>query len=332
MLAVSLLVSNLGGVDAFSMQMSSPLPKPKGCAAKPYEKKKVAVFGAGGYLGGNIYGFLQRAGSLYGTGIAGINSPRAIVATATGSLYMNGVLSKNFILAQADESFVKLTDMTSVEMIESRLKGFDAAILGTRCTLEKRPVTGGSYDKTPNDKTIEFYMDRPRSLTLQGIDNPQYSLEIFQNAIEACSKAGIQHVVVVETDQMFVDQSVPGNKYLDVLESGGVKYTYIRLGGEMDNMNDYTYIKGLQGDLSIAAGGTGAGQGSNGAVLNREDIAAVCVQSLMSCDWSSSRIFSVNSQGSLDMPEYNKKTAPRPPQQEWCVNSQILQSILASIE
>lgn len=37
---------------------------PKGCAAKPFEKKKIAVFGAGGYLGAVVFGFLQRAASL----------------------------------------------------------------------------------------------------------------------------------------------------------------------------------------------------------------------------------------------------------------------------
>jgi hypothetical protein len=136
----------------------------RGSAAKPYEKKKVAVFGGGGYLGACIYGFLQRAGSLYGTGIAGINAPRAITATGAGSQSLNGVLGKNFILAQADESFVKLTDMTSVESIRSRVRGFDVVVLATLYTLESRPVTGGSYEKTPNDKTLELYMDRPRSL------------------------------------------------------------------------------------------------------------------------------------------------------------------------
>jgi hypothetical protein len=40
------------------------LTRPKGCAAKPFEKKKVAIFGAGGYLGAVIFGFLQRASSL----------------------------------------------------------------------------------------------------------------------------------------------------------------------------------------------------------------------------------------------------------------------------
>lgn len=38
--------------------------EPKGCALRPFEKKKIAVFGAGGYLGAVVFGFLQRAASL----------------------------------------------------------------------------------------------------------------------------------------------------------------------------------------------------------------------------------------------------------------------------
>ena len=51
---------------AMSMSMSS---RPMGCASTPLQKKSVAICGAGGYLGGTIFGFCQRASNLYGTGI-----------------------------------------------------------------------------------------------------------------------------------------------------------------------------------------------------------------------------------------------------------------------
>lgn len=65
----------LSGADAFSppqghaigtrrASSSLHMAAPKGCAAVPFEKKKIAVFGAGGYLGAVLFGFLQRAGSL----------------------------------------------------------------------------------------------------------------------------------------------------------------------------------------------------------------------------------------------------------------------------
>ena len=46
------------------MEETSVGRKAEGCAAKPFEKKKIAVFGAGGYIGAVIFGFLQRAASL----------------------------------------------------------------------------------------------------------------------------------------------------------------------------------------------------------------------------------------------------------------------------
>ena len=48
-------------LSSSSLHMAQP---PKGCAAKPFEKKKIAVFGAGGYLGAVSFGFLQRASAL----------------------------------------------------------------------------------------------------------------------------------------------------------------------------------------------------------------------------------------------------------------------------
>jgi len=147
LLALILALLVLAG-NAFSMQMAAN--SPKGCASRPFEKKNVAVFGAGGYLGAVTFGFVQRAASLYGTGIG---KCRCIGATADTAVRLNGVLGKNFCLAQADESFIKLTDLSSVEMIASRLQGWDALVMGTELFVQSRPVTGGSYERTPNDKT-----------------------------------------------------------------------------------------------------------------------------------------------------------------------------------
>jgi len=45
-----------GGRKPTSLHM---LNEPKGCASKPFEKKKIAVFGAGGYLGATVFGFFS---------------------------------------------------------------------------------------------------------------------------------------------------------------------------------------------------------------------------------------------------------------------------------
>jgi hypothetical protein len=122
---------------------------PKGSAATPSAKRKIAVLGSGGYLGAVTFGFLQRASSLYGTGIGNC---RCIGATADTAVRLNRVLSKNFCLAQADESFIKLTDLTSVAAIANRLEGWDAIIFGSDLFLQPRSVTAGTYERTPNEK------------------------------------------------------------------------------------------------------------------------------------------------------------------------------------
>jgi hypothetical protein len=303
-------------------------PSPKGSAAKPFEKKQVAVFGAGGYLGGCVFGFLQRAGSLYGTGIGGFKNPRSITATSVGSMALNGILSKNFILAFADESFVRPTDMTSASSIQEKLAGFDAAVMGTRYTLERRPVTSGTYEKSPNDKTTEFYMETPRSATIKGNDDPAYSMQIFQNSLEACRKGGLKHIVVVETDSVFDEAAIPvGNKYVKLLESYGVPFTYIRPDGKLENTSDYTYAKGIQGDLKIdALSSDNMDDGTSSNTLFREDVAALCVQSLQSLEWSKSRIIRVQCTGLAAPTELTRKV-----QLEWCVNSATLASLLSTV-
>lgn len=300
----------------------------KGSAAKPYEKKKVAVFGAGGYLGACMFGFLQRAGSLYGTGIAGIGAPRSITATAVGSSNLNGVLGKNFILAQADESFVKLTDMSSLDSIRSRVSGFDAVILATRYTLETRPVTGGSYDRTPNDKTLEFYMDRPRSSTVTGMDDPEYCLEMFKRSLEACREGGVKRIVVIETDSQFDAATPKGIEYIDLLQKSGVPYLYVQPIGTLENFRDYTYAKGVQGTLEVeAVAPSRLGSVVPGAnPLYREDLAAFCVQSILSLDWSKNQIVRVKCTGTVAPFEPTKKV-----DREWCVKSEILGSLLSTL-
>ena len=118
---------------ALSMAASS---KPRGSAATPLDKKSIAVFGAGGYTGGTIFGYLQRASNLYGTGIGGAAMPRNICACSEGSSRLNSILSKGFKLAYAGEQHMRLVDMSNVEHVAQRLKGLDAIVIGTVCQLE----------------------------------------------------------------------------------------------------------------------------------------------------------------------------------------------------
>lgn len=48
--------------------------------------------------------------------------------------------------------------MQDVDAISQRLKGYDAAMIGTVYTLEQRPVSLNTYETNPNSKTLEMYM------------------------------------------------------------------------------------------------------------------------------------------------------------------------------
>lgn len=237
--------------------------------------------------------------------------------------------------------------MSAIDSIESRLDGFDAAILGTQYSLETRPVTGGSYEKTPNDKTNEFYMDRPRSKTYEVYDSADHSFELFRSSLEACRATGIKRLVVVETDNQFDGKPAAGDKYLNILNSIGIPYTYIRPNGKLENApNAWTFAKGrsvclllsfpnwsctlqnmllgVQGDLLVESGYESDPSSLSG-VLYREDLAAVTVQSLLSLDWSMNHVLSVGCTGPTSTQKVEAIS------KEWCVNSNRLKSLLENI-
>lgn len=330
----------------------------KGTAAKPYDKKKIVVFGAGGYLGSTIYGFLQRAASIYGTGISDVSSsPRAICATAVGSASLNTLLGRCFKLAFAGENFIRLTNMQDMDSIKDRIKGYDAAIIGTVYQMESRPVTAGSYEKTPNDKTLEFYLD-DRSTVTQAVEANDYMnthLNIFQNTIQACKLAGIQHLVVVETPGTSMTKPFAKN-----IDEAGINFTYIRSNGKLENTKMYTFEDGIQSDIDIEEvftlqsgynmkSGYEAGDWSESLskgndsndknqIIPREDLAAVAVQSLMSLDWNTSRCLVVSSNGLLassdlrkdgGITDFTKKNLKS--DKDWCMNSELIMTKMEAL-
>lgn len=346
--------SSTGGERSMSLKPLK-LSKAKGCAAKPFEKKKIAVFGAAGYLGSTIFGFLQRASSIYGTGISDVSSsPRAICATSMGSDSLNKILGRSFKLAFAGENFIRLTNMQEAENIEARIKGYDAAIIGTVYQLEKRPVTGGSYDISPNDKTLEFYMDNRNMVEATVADDDMdVHLTLFRNSIDACKAVGIQHVVVIETPA--TKDSKP---FAKIIDESGINFTYIHASGELENTKLYTFEEGIQSDLSVQGftladghttkSGYTAGDwsdtfgdeigGNRKQNVPREDLAAVVVQSLMSLDWNRSRCLDISSNGPLTTEDNSPSDKPYVPakilksDKDWCMKSEIIAGKMASIE
>eukprot|EP00970_Alexandrium_tamarense_P019680 scaffold14346_cov207-Alexandrium_tamarense.AAC.8 len=323
----------------------------EGCAAKPFEKKKIAIAGVGGYLGAVTFGFLQRSASIYGTGIASGNSPRAITATGTGAEALNKVLTPCFRLAYAGEDLVRLCKLSGMynavtgdpydngaanaNHVGERLKSFDAVILGTTYQLEQRTVTGNTYEVTPNDKTFEFYLDERYGANedKSPADDSDTHIEIFKTAIQACKESGtVKHVVVLETLR-----TKNPSEFVNVLENEeGITYTYIRLKSPLKKDLTFSFEKGVQDKLEVVCLPKGSPIHPNDTTpldgetaIYREDIAALIVQSLMTFNWGESRIIEVSSSNNpveagppVRNPKYDK---------EWCPNSDVLAGILRAL-
>ncbi len=328
--------------------------KTNGSAAKPFEKKRVAVFGAGGYLGGTVFGFLQRASSIYGTGLGGSASPRAICATAVGSGSLNKIINQTFKLAFAGEDLIRLTNMQDIDHIKDRLKGFNAAVLGTIYTCETRPITLNTYNLTPNQKTIEFYMDDRYGVDDELKGNMDFHLTMFHNTVKACKAAGLQHIVVIESP------NTPSAKpFAEILDMNDIAFTYIRASGTLMNTKSYTFEEGIQGDISLDGFtfadnyskrmGYSNGDWSenfvndimetNAGDIAREDLAAVAVQGLMSLDWSKSRCLNVRCNGKIKFEDdENDKNAAYVPKKilksdrDWCINSSLIEKLMIDID
>ncbi|KAL7512825.1 hypothetical protein ACHAXN_010193 [Cyclotella atomus] len=268
--------------------------------------------------------------SRYGTGIAGGSSPRAIGATRTTSEALNKVLTPCFKLAYAGEDLVRLVDTTNKDYITDRLKSFDAAVLGTVYQLESRTVTGNTYEKTPNDKTFDFYLDERYGVNEAGVpaDDSEYHLQMFETTVHACKDSGsIHHLVVLETPR--TKRPV---EFINILERENMPYTYIRA-KHFKKDKTYSFEKGVKDKLNIKLlhKGTTAlseDQPKEDDAVYREDLAALIVQSLMSLNWKKSRILEVSAAESIVSEAPSKKQKF---DKEWCPNSQVYAEMLASL-
>eukprot|EP00957_Ditylum_brightwellii_P053480 4052906-Ditylum_brightwellii.AAC.1 len=134
-------------------------------------------------------------------------------------------------------------------------------------------------------------------------------------------------------------------EYAKVLDEVGVPFTYIHPncapGSGIETFKDFTFEKGIQGDLEIesftladnyfSADGYKSGgwmenliaerevTGNVDTVIYREDVAALAVQALISLDWSKRRCLEVSSKGSLEKPNFGdgqRMFSNRPPRSD----------------
>lgn len=169
---------------------------------------------------------------------------------------------------------------------------------------------------------MEIYWDKPKGSFLDdaSADFNDMKATILNNVLLAAKQSGIQHLVVVD-DGSWVPQ-------LDVL---GIPYTCITCSSTLTNTPNYSFKDGVISDLSITAqkNADSTDDDDGGRPVCREDLAALCVQSLQSLSWSKSWELTVLCKGSAKVPAL--ASSPKRVDQQWCVNSLILEEKLASI-
>ncbi len=229
-------------------------------------------------------------------------------------------------------------DTSDISHIKERLKGFDLAILGTTYQLERRAVTLNTYERSPNDKTFEFYLDERYGAWENDIPSNDSDIHttMFRNSVLASREAGISHLVVVETPR-----TVEPMDYVNILEEVGVAYTYIRTNLPLKKDITYTFEKGISNKLSVILLPSGSRLSSvddmeQAPSVSREDLAALVVQSFMTLNWCQSRILEVKPSDSsissgFGVEDSSKKNKGQRFDREWCPNSEVLAETLSAL-
>lgn len=195
---------------------------------------------------------------------------------------------------------------------------------------------------------INIFMSQPPRLSLftfhrYMVDatevDEEINLSLFQNSIDACKAAGLQHIVIFETPNTKETQN-----YINIVKKSGIAFTYIQGKGDHINTKNYNFEKGIQSQLDVVRTTPDQlmeddGQASNTkyADLPREDLAAVGIQALMSLDWTQSRCLKVSAVGpAINNEDVGAGNGRRKKMiksdGEWCMHSSNVAELLVSVE
>lgn len=161
----------------------------------------------------------------------------------------------------------------------------------------------------------EIYWDEGSSFTSDDDADGSIHKEIFDCFLQAVKASSLQHLVMVDRDGSIVPK----------LQETGVPFTCIVCPCDLVNAPDYTFQKGVQTTLSVRSlTDSGSDQTVLPTPVCRQDLAALCVQVLQTLSWDTSRVLLVSAS---DVHPANPTTTKRV-DQEWCVNSHILEDTL----
>jgi hypothetical protein len=189
----------------------------------------------------------------------------------------------------------------------------------------------------------EVYWDEPKgSFTDLSLSTEAQVAQqsILKNIVLAAKQANVKHLMAVDTSLY----STSSKSLLPLLESSGVCFTCLQPSRDgLVNKADFTFQNGVAGNLvvvPVAAAGAIRPDAERplssslpSTAIGREDLAALCVQCLLSLPWDTSRVLTVSSDGPVQLTE-SGYAGSRPVQrvdQQWCVNSFALENKLASL-
>ncbi len=294
----------------------------------PYERSKLAVLGVGGDMGSVLYGYMQRASSLYGYGIESrFGCPKAFSATNRGTANLNSVLSRCFKLAFAGEDKCALTDFENVDAMSSRLKPFDYIITATAFRMAETTVTSGTYEVKPGQRTKELFLDG----SVGDEDKTgKESLAFTKRLIEACAGQK-KHLVIINNDR-----STSGKEnsqlHLDTLLASDLPFTFVNpLSSSLTKTRDFTFdAVGLQSALEARGVDPSVPlEATDGPPMAEEDLAAFTMACIHLLDSSKSRVINVRSTAAtIPMEESGTLTSPGKSDKQWVVGQQYLYSML----
>ena len=261
------------------------------------DRERVAVTGAGGSLGADVFGQLQRAAP--NNIFSGLGDPRGVVGTNIGSTALNKRLGGAYVLAFAPESLLRLCPLLDDSTtLERSFRGCSAAVISTCYSIERAGVG--------QDPPLEFYMDcdvseRADSAYKPGAEGPS-PLAPFRAFLSTAVAMSLQHLVVIETPGTTAEQR---GEVLAELAESKIPATFVTTPGGLSKNPRWTFKAGVPSTpsglrLQLIPGLDpstlpSSDSGSEGAAVSREDLASVVVQSIQALPWSESRILHVSS-------------------------------------
>ena len=281
------------------------------------DRETVLISGAGGRLGGCIFGMLQRCAP--NNIFSGLGEPRGMVGAPKCAVSLNGVLNSCFVGAFAHESMMRMSewgDDTDASLLGAFAKTYAApgpSVLVAATRYTRMPIASTSINECDYDFCLDPTPVEPKQKDAFGaLDGPVEHTARLERLLSVAGHpdTAIRHVSCVESPGTTLDERAAALAALSGLaEKKGCGVTYLIPEGVATDLT-WTFLKGFpatQGGLRVsiakglsaaaAAKGSSESQSSEPASVAYSDVAAAVVECLQTLPWDESRVVSLGSAG-----------------------------------